>query len=254
MSLLGPDFRSGFAHVLYRPSNPAGLLPAIAIFVGLLIANQFIFVPAFAALIGGLTGGAGGWPRLVFLSILPAGVVTAYFAWVLARLRDADPREVLALRVPALGVLGWALTVIGFVVSLNLVFALLAWLFGLDLNSSGLVEQGAMQFGDDPLYLLIASGLIVGAPAAEEFLFRGQIFAAISQTPLGIAGASIITSLLWAVTHAVTEPIYVVALLFVMGLVLCALLIRFGSLWVTIVCHAAWNASAALALYSMSQQ
>jgi membrane protease YdiL (CAAX protease family) len=38
-----------------------------------------------------------------------------------------------------------------------------------------------------------------------------------------------------------------------MGLVLSVLLIRFGSLWVTIVCHGLWNGIYSLALVALPQ-
>ena len=48
------------------------------------------------------------------------------------------------------------------------------------------------------------------------------------------------TSIAWALLHA-TEPWLSIGLIFLMGLVLGFLLIRFGSLWVTIICHGVWN-------------
>ena len=258
MALIGPDFQAGLSHALYRPFNPSGLWPAVGIFVGLFILNQVILVPAFGtgilALASATMQDGNAWLRALLLAILPAGLVTAWIGWILARQRGADPREVLALGFPDLGVLGWAMVVAGFIIGINAVFLLIATIFGLDLQSSGMVEQGTMQFGHDPLFLLIAGGLVIGAPLAEEIIFRGQIFAALSQTPLGLSGASLITSALWAGIHWPTQPLYVVGLLFLMGLILCWLLVRFGSLWVTIICHAAWNAMSAVALYTMAQQ
>lgn len=257
MTLIGEDFRASVSHALYRPFNPIGLWPSIGIFIGLLLVNQFVFVWGFGVgiftLTSGRTGNYDDWMRAVLLSILPAGLATAGIAWVAVRQLGADPGRVLALRPPDLGLFGWAAAVGGFVVAINGLFLLLAALFGFDLDSSGLVEKGTMQFGNDPLFFfLIAGGLVVGAPLAEELIFRGQIFAALALTPLGTSGASLVTSALWALTHAPTQPMHVVGLLFLMGLLLCWLLVRFGSLWVTIACHAVWNAIAAAALYSMA--
>jgi membrane protease YdiL (CAAX protease family) len=110
-----------------------------------------------------------------------------------------------------------------------------------------------MKLSGDPLYYLIAAGLVIGGPLAEEMTFRGQIFAALAQSRLGATGASLITSGLWACVH-ITEPFHVMALLFLMGLALAWLLVRFGSLWPPILCHAAWNGLQALALYGTSPQ
>ena len=256
MEILGPDFRAGLRHALYRPFNPAGLGIAIAVFIALVIVNQLILLPAFAVGISALTSGLASiqteFLRGALLAVLPAGLLTAYLAWILARHRGVDPSEVLALRFPSLGFLGWAVILGGFPVVLYILFGVLAWLLRIDITSSGLVEQAVMQLGADPLYILVAGGLVIGAPFAEELTFRGQIFSALSQTRMGFLGASIVTSALWAAIHGFTQPLHIVGLLFVMGLALSWLLVRFGSLWVTIVCHAVWNAIQALALYWMS--
>ena len=47
----------------------------------------------------------------------------------------------------------------------------------------------------------------------------------------------------------ITEPWLAVGIIFVMGLVLGALLIRFGSLWVTMACHGIWNGVYALMIF-----
>lgn len=258
MAWMGPDLQAGLRHALYRPHNPAGLLPAIGIFVGLFVLSQLILVPAFGLGILAVTSGLFQDPsermRALMLALLPASLVTAWIGWILARQRGADPRDVLALRLPDLGFIGWALVVAGFFLVINAVFLLIATVFGFDLQSSGMVEQSTMQFGHDPLFFVIAAGLVIGAPLAEEIIFRGQIFAALAQTPLGLSGAALITSALWAGIHWPTQPLFVVGLLFLMGLLLCWLLVRFGSLWVTIACHAAWNSLAVVSLYLAASQ
>ncbi|MGE3872561.1 MAG: lysostaphin resistance A-like protein [Parvibaculaceae bacterium] len=255
--LFGPDFRAGLRVALYRPFNPAGFVGAFCIFIALFILNQLVLQPGFAvaitAAISGLADLHTEFLRGAMLSILPAGLITAGLAWLLARRHGADPKEVLALRFPALGAAGWAVTLGGFVVSLLAVFAVVARLFGFDLTSSGDVEKTVMQLSGDPLFYLIAAGLVIGGPLAEEMTFRGQFFAALAQTRFGVTGASLVTSALWAGVH-VTEPLHVMALLFLMGLVLSWLLVRFGSLWLPIMCHAAWNGLQAVALSGMGQQ
>ena len=255
MEILGPDFRAGLRHALYRPAQPAGLWLGLAIFLALLLANQIILQPAIAIGILAVTGGdQSAFLRGALLSVLPAGLITAWLAWILARRRGADPRDVLALRTPALGGLGWAIVVGGFVIGLYALFGIAAWLAGFDIESSGLVEQAVMKLNNDPLYFLIAGGLMIGAPLAEEMTFRGQIFATLSQSRIGVPGASVMTAATWAAIHGATQPLHIVGLLFLMGLALAFLLVRFGSLWVTIACHAVWNGIQALALYAMAPQ
>ena len=254
--LIGPDFRAGLRETLYRPFNPAGLGTAIWIFIALVIGNQVlqgVFGLGSIALTSGAFGDETVLMRSLLLAVLPAGILTGLLAWIFARWRGADAGAVLALHLPALGLLGWVIIVAGFVLSLYVFFGVLSWLFGIDVTSSGLVEQAVMRLSDDPFYVLIAGGLIIGAPIAEELTFRGQIFAALSQTRLGMAGAAVVTSAIWAGIH-VTQPVHIIVLLFLMGLALCWLLVRFGSLWVTIVCHAVWNGLSSVMLYWMAGQ
>jgi uncharacterized protein len=255
--LLGPDFRAGLRHPLYRPFNPAGLWLAIGIFAALLLINQIILQPAFGVSITLLAGGqitdVTQFLRGALISVLPAGLLTAWLAWTLARRRGGDPKDVLALHLPDLGLLGWPVVIGGTILGLFALFGVLSWLLGLDVNSSGLVEQAVMQLNNDPFYLLIAGGLIIGAPFAEELTFRGQLFAAIASTRIGAPGAAVITSALWSGIH-ITQPLPIIGLLFLMGLVFSWLLVRFGSLWVTIACHASWNAISSVTLFFMAPQ
>lgn len=257
MAFMGTDFRAGLRQPLYRPFNPAGLATAIWIFITLLIVNQVILQPAFGIGFIAATSGLGDirtdFVRGALLSVLPAGLLTAVLAWLLARRRNADPKKVLALHMPSLGLLGWLIVIGGFVIGLYILFGIIAWSFGIDVNSSGLVEQAVMQLRASPLYFLIAGGLVIGAPIAEELTFRGQIFAALSQTRVGTMGAAVITSAVWAGIH-VTQEWHTIPLLFLMGLALCWLLVRYGSLWITIICHAAWNAVTTILLYFMPLQ
>src|SRR5262245_44880372 len=101
MAVFGRDFHAGLREALYRPLNPAGLIGAICIFLALLILNQLILQPAFAlgfiAAISGIAEIKADFLRGAMLSILPAGLITAWLAWLLARRNGADPKEVLAL-------------------------------------------------------------------------------------------------------------------------------------------------------------
>jgi membrane protease YdiL (CAAX protease family) len=254
MELFGPDFRAGLRAPLYRPFNPPGLRAAVFIFISLVLGSQLLqLVLGYAgvALSGNPLDDRAVTIRYSMVTLLPASLMTAYAAWVLASRNAVDRTVVLALRLPALGFLGWALVVVGFVVLLNLAIPLIFWLLRVDMPESGTVEQAMIILSDDPLYFLIAGGIVIGAPLWEEFTFRGQIFAALSQTRLGHPGTAVVTSALWAALH-ITQPIYFLLSLFLMGLVLSWLLIRFGSLWVTIACHALWNAVSAAILYSAS--
>ena len=85
-------------------------------------------------------------------------------------------------------------------------------------------------------------------PIAEELIFRGQLFTALSQTWLGISGTTVVTAAMWALLH-VSEPWLSVGVIFVMGLVFGWMMYRFGSIWVTMACHGVWNTVYALAIF-----
>jgi membrane protease YdiL (CAAX protease family) len=258
MELFGPGFRAGLRTAAYRPYNPAGLRAAILIFILLVAVDQIVLQGGFASAIAAV--GATDWEtfkaglvRGALLSLFPASLLTVLLAWAFARRHGADPREIVALRPPALGVLGWVAVVAGFCLVIAGASAVLIRSLGIPDSSSGEVEKAVMQLSDDRLYGLVVAGVVIGAPLAEEFVFRGQIFAALAQTRIGFVGSAIVTSAMWAALH-ISEPAPFVGLIFLMGLILSWLLVRFGSLWVTIVCHCAWNAIATITLYTMAPQ
>lgn len=86
----------------------------------------------------------------------------------------------------------------------------------------------------------------IGAPLSEELLCRGFLFSALAKSRIGIIGASVITSLIFAVVH----PYSIVSVIqvFVIGMLFAWMLVRTGSLRVPIVCHSIFNTLQALAL------
>ena len=68
------------------------------------------------------------------------------------------------------------------------------------------------------LFALVFPSIALGAPIAEELIFRGQLFSALSNTRLGVSGTTLVTSALWAALH-MTEPLLAVGIIFVMGLI-----------------------------------
>jgi uncharacterized protein len=269
VALVGSDFRGGLWRRLYAPANPAGLFASIAIAVALVVLNQLLQLGAAFAVVHlvlhGSMGNPGDLIKAYIIGLFPASVLTAAAALALARLKGGSLQEVLALRWPQLGPLGWALLVGGFLVALYGLILLAVTLLGIDLgsyaptegedNSSsiGLVKQAMFDLAHDPrLYLLALPSVTVGAPLAEELIFRGQLFGALSQTRLGVAGATLITSATWSLMH-ISEPALSMAMIFAMGLVFGYLLYRFGSLWVTMACHAAWNTIYSLIIFGSIQ-
>jgi CAAX protease family protein len=87
----------------------------------------------------------------------------------------------------------------------------------------------------------------VGAPLAEELFFRGFLFAALARSRAGIGGATMVTAITWAALHAGYSAVGIVEVVLI-GFYFSWLLVRTGSLWVPIFCHATYNTALILAL------
>ncbi|MGQ0485498.1 MAG: CPBP family intramembrane glutamic endopeptidase [Hyphomicrobiales bacterium] len=269
MTALGRDIQGSFAARAYRPSNPAG--PIVALVVALVLVGIYVTLPAiFGVMVNSSWGGDGDLHQMMkamLVGLLPAALTTVAAAWFLAYLKGGRPADVLALRRPSLGWLGWIAVVGGFLASFYAAIAVIVTVFGIDLaqytpgpdgqspetGSAGLVKETMFDIANEPkLFALILLSVGVGAPLAEEVVFRGQLFAALSRTRIGAVGATLSTSAVWALLHA-TEPWLSIGLIFMMGLAFGFLLVRFGSLWVTIACHAAWNAIYSVVIFGSIQ-
>lgn len=98
-----------------------------------------------------------------------------------------------------------------------------------------------------PLLVIVA----VGAPLAEELLFRGFLLSALAKTPVGFAGGAVIATGIWAVLHAQYSAAGVAAVM-ILGLAFSWLLWRTGSLWVPIICHGLYNAVVMIVVWAMA--
>jgi hypothetical protein len=93
-----------------------------------------------------------------------------------------------------------------------------------------------------PLYIdgmRILAVCILG-PTAEELLFRGLLYGALTRTRLKVAGSVFVAAIGWALMHTAYSPA-VIALLFVGGLLLGAARYRTKSVIVPIAMHIVWN-------------
>jgi len=203
--------------------------------------------------------------KSMVIGMFPAGLPVAVLALWLAQFGLPSRGGKLPLEWPKIGILGWVLLLISFAIFMGLVFNLLFTALGIDpatyetsakgladaKSNAGLVEKTLADLAQDPLLFAFAMpGVIIAAPLAEELMFRGALFAGIANSKLGRPGAVLITAALWAFAHGGAAPLMFIAVLFIMGIVLGLLLLRFGSLWVTIACHTAWNALSTIAMFS----
>ena len=104
-------------------------------------------------------------------------------------------------------------------------------------------------YGDPVKVVLIVVLAVVLAPLAEEFVFRGILYAAFQKTRLGVIGSAILLSALWSVMHWGYSSQNLVALL-LLGLLFAYVVWRTGSLWPAIVGHGANNLVAVMAFMS----
>jgi uncharacterized protein len=170
---------------------------------------------------------------LVGLTILAAGFFSSN-RW-----------ETLALRPPrgGWGVLLWALVPM-FLVTGAWTALVMWWRPEVVIGDLKVFKE--LLTGDTALMALLVIG--VGAPLSEELLFRGFLFSGLAKSRLGLVGTGILTAVLWTALHFGYSLFGLIEVLGI-GLYFSWLLVRTGSVWVTIFCHAAYNTVVGLVLY-----
>ena len=78
------------------------------------------------------------------------------------------------------------------------------------------------------------------APLCEEFFFRGFMFGVLREQ-IGVAGGALATGLIFGGVHATGSPVETLGVLVVLGVLLCLLYWRTGSLLPCIALHALNN-------------
>jgi len=94
---------------------------------------------------------------------------------------------------------------------------------------------------------LLFAAAAVGAPLAEELLFRGYLYGTLRATSAGASGAAIISSVVWSALH-MQYSIYGVTLIVLLGLYFAFLREKTGSLVPSLFCHAIYNGGIVLSL------
>lgn len=87
---------------------------------------------------------------------------------------------------------------------------------------------------------LLAIAMVVAAPLAEELVFRGFLFRGLAASRVGVLGAILITSLVWALMHVQYSPFFIMHI-FLIGLLFGWLRWRSGSTTLTLILHAIVN-------------
>lgn len=275
MFRLGTDFKAGRQGETYDARTGQWWQWAVLFFMlqfaVLSVAQLVTSYIAYAFLFGGMpdfNNLGADFPvhmaKSFLLGMFPAALLGALFSWWCGGLANSSADRGIPLRWPDMGAGGWTLTVGAVIAFLYFAYVVTFTVLGIDpktyaptsegLNdlssSAGLVEKTIADLVDEPwLFALALPGIVFGAPISEELIFRGALFSALRQSWVGKTGAVVLTAAVWALVHGSSAPWLFVAMIFVMGLVLGVLLLRFGSLWVTIMVHAAWNAMTTLGIF-----
>jgi len=218
----------------YRSATPwragPGVLATVAIvgvslLVGLLLA-RFLAVASPGAL-----ETVPGRLRLLGLSQLLMVALTL----LASALLGGRSSEVLALRAVPGGWRTYTIALLG-LMALQLLLSAVQRGVGHDVGTD------VRQFVDlvrGPDWPLAAAVVAIGAPLAEELVFRGFLLSALA-TRLGFWGAALLANLPWTALHWGYSTVGLVEV-FILGLFFSWLLWRTGSLRVPILCHAIFN-------------
>jgi uncharacterized protein len=274
MAIFGVDFKRAMRESLIPAEKTQGVLRATAFAVLLMVIYQLLqMAVAFAIFYFGFGGSfIGSTPassdianfyKSAVIGLAPSAIPIVFLAIYLAQFGLPDRQGKLLWRWPNLGWGGWAVTLIVFVLLAFLFFIVLFAVLGIDPSTyspdggignkdsqAGIVEKVMAELASQPkLFIFVALSAVIGAPVVEEILFRGAFFAALATSPVGKWGAVLITAALFALLHATSDQWPIVGVLFFMGILLGVLMLRFGSLWVTIAAHALWNGIQVLSAY-----
>jgi membrane protease YdiL (CAAX protease family) len=248
MTMLGALIEGPAAYAPRTGWPPWAVLPAaVGIFglAGLMGLGVTWAYGAFAGIEGPAATGPAHKQMMhlaAWLISLQAGVVVLTLA--AAGLYSSDRRGALALAEPAGG---WRILPLALV---PLFIGTALWTGFLLLWNPTVVVHDLLPFQEllrsDALVVVLLV-ICVGAPLSEELLFRGFIFSGLAKSRLGLLGTSLVTALLWTVMH-VGYSIFGLIEVLGIGLYLSWLLVRTGSVWVTIFCHAVYNTAVAVSL------
>ncbi len=100
----------------------------------------------------------------------------------------------------------------------------------------------------DYLFLLFIA-VVIAAPIFEELVFRGFMFKGLKNSPLGVVGTIIITSVLFTLIHAGQYDLNVLAILFPLAVILGLSRQRSGGIYLPIYLHFVNNFYSSIEMY-----
>lgn len=178
-------------------------------------------------------------PAISVLFLLTLQVIIVALTLLVAGRTGLGRGTALLLEPPAGG---WPVYVEGIAGGLVLAAVFNALAYGLGFTDFVTDLRPFIALLSSPWWAPAVLAVAVGAPVAEELLFRGFLLPALSRSRLGFAGATALATTAWTAMH-IGYSAAGLAEVFLMGLYFSWLLWRTGSLWVPLVCHAAFNAT-----------
>jgi uncharacterized protein len=171
------------------------------------------------------------------LFLVSMQMATVILTLAAARLFRGDRAAVMALPMPAGGAAAIAKSVV--------VLLLLAAVYGafvLFVQRRSLLTDVQMfvELMRTDTWWIVAMTAVIGAPLAEETLFRGLMYGVLRVSPIGKIGAALTTSFVWAYGHAEYSA-YGLLAIFLIGLYLVYVREATNSLLAPMLCHGAYN-------------
>lgn len=175
----------------------------------------------------------------LFPMIIGTGIYSVLYTWAFRRLVDGKSLASLGLYVRRTSLRDFAK-------GIALAAALLGIILGISVVTGSIRLEGftrpAPQTSSIAAYLVGALLAFLAVGLYEEIMFRGYILQNLNERA-GRLGAVIISSFLFAILHLVNPGGGLLSTVntWIIGVILCVLYFRSGSLWMPIGFHFAWN-------------
>jgi membrane protease YdiL (CAAX protease family) len=246
---------------LSRPEVPAGIVPAsppsdggrpardglaavpawapLAAMIGAFVVATIAYLVIAAGIeAGGGDVTASGPPGLVISATLVQDAALLVAALVFASMwaSDLTPADFGLRPVRLKSAIGWTLAAFAAFYLLTAIYITLVGEPDQQELTRDLREEGSAA-------ALIGYAVLLAfvAPLAEEGFFRGFVYGVLREK-IGVAGAAAVTGVVFGLVHVAGSPIETVGVLVILGVLLCLLYERTGSLLPCIACHAVNNA------------
>lgn len=231
---------AGFAQRTPWTAGAATVFALITIVTALLVARM---AQPLHARLGNWLGGTRALPgpddgliaNTMLTMLVLYAVIIACVWWGAGRFGGDRPH--LLSVAPGLPGVGPFVVGLGVMTALLVPWNLATWLlwpeqFGADLRPFWELARSRVVW-------LAAIVIVVGAPLAEELLFRGFLLPALTKTRYGFRGAAVISTAGWTALH--TYSVIGTLEVFLIGLFFSWLMWRFANLWLPIILHGLYN-------------